>query len=224
VSRAARRQWQNWEIEIIKAIYPHVRTSRIAWAFGVRIGQVYHLAERFGLKKTAEYLSTDCAARFKTGESRFESTQFKPGAAPWNKGMKGLDIGGRNTRFKKGQLNGRAATLVLPVGSLRVNSDGYLDKKISEEPGNQNKRWRAYHRLVWEAENGPVPEGFSVTFKPGRFSTDPDAITIDALELVSRRDLMLRNTVHNLPKELAEVVQLRGALQRQINKRMRATA
>lgn len=30
---------------------------------------------------------------------------------------------------------------------------------------------------------------------------------------------MRRNTVHNLPPELAKVVQLRGAINRQINKR-----
>jgi hypothetical protein len=46
-------------------------------------------------------------------------------------------------------------------------------------------------------------------------------IEIENLECISRRDLMLRNTVHRLPKELVQVVQLKGALQRQINNRIR---
>ena len=58
---------------------------------------------------------------------------------------------------------------------------------------------------------------------PGRKTTDPALITLDALELVTRAELMARNTVQNLPKPLAQLVQLRGALKRQITRRARAT-
>ena len=45
-------------------------------------------------------------------------------------------------------------------------------------------------------------------------------ITPDVVECISRRENMLRNSVHTrLPKPLASLVQLRGALQRQINRR-----
>ncbi len=47
-------------------------------------------------------------------------------------------------------------------------------------------------------------------------------ITLDRLECITRRENMARNTVHNLPKELARLVQLQGAVKRQINKRSKA--
>ena len=111
--------------------------------------------------------------------------------------------------------------MVVPVGSYRVNADGYLDQKISDQPGPQNLRWKSVHRLVWERTHGPVPHGHAVCFKPGRRSTDAAEITVDALEPVTRRDLMLRNTYHRYGKDVAKLVQLRGALTRQINKRAR---
>jgi hypothetical protein len=75
---------------------------------------------------------------------------------------------------------------------------------------------------VWIEAHGPVPAGHAVCFKPGRRSTVLEEITLDALDLVHRRDLMQRNSVHRLPKPLAQLVQLRGALNRKINARERA--
>lgn len=42
---------------------------------------------------------------------------------------------------------------------------------------------------------------------------------ISNLELVSRIEMMKRNTIHNLPSDLKELVQLKGRLNKQINKR-----
>ncbi|WP_243470316.1 hypothetical protein [Vreelandella lionensis] len=39
------------------------------------------------------------------------------------------------------------------------------------------------------------------------------------LELISRADLMRRNSYLNLPEPLPQIVQLRGALNRKINRR-----
>lgn len=41
------------------------------------------------------------------------ATQFKNGAKPWNKGMKGLQIGGVDTQFKKGQKSANSK----PIGT-----------------------------------------------------------------------------------------------------------
>ncbi len=76
------------------------------------------------------------------------------------------------------------------------------------------------HRLVWIAANGPVPEGHIVVFKPGRRTTELKEITPDAVELITRVENMRRNTVHaKYPRELARLVQLRGVLSRQINRK-----
>ncbi len=71
------------------------------------------------------------------------------------------------------------------------------------------------HVLVWEAAHGPVPKGHAVVFRDG----DRANIRLDNLDLVTRRALMLRNTVHALPKPLAETIQLLGALTRTIRRR-----
>lgn len=101
-----------------------------------------------------------------------------------------------------------------PIGTERISKDGYLERKIHDGMPFQS-RWRAVHIVRWEEINGPLPKGHALVFRDGnKANTDPSN-----MELISRADLMRRNTVHNLPKELAEVIQLKGALQRQINKR-----
>lgn len=88
--------------------------------------------------------------------------RFKKGHTPWNKGVKGLDIGGKETRFKKGHKPAN----YLPVGTERVSKDGYVIVKISDE-GTQHQRWKRKHVLIWEQANGPVPEGHVVIFGDG---------------------------------------------------------
>ena len=112
-----------------------------------------------------------------------------------------------------------AAKLVQPIGTLRINYDGYLDRKVSDLPGPPHRRWHPVHRLVWEAAHGPVPKGHVVVFLPGKFSNIEHEITLDRVELITRRELMRRNSVHTVqPPELARITQLRGALARQINR------
>ena len=118
------------------------------------------------------------------------------------------------TRFKAGQL----PHTWKPVGSLRITDDGYLQRKVTDTR-YPPRDWVPVHRLVWEAAHGPVPPGHVVVFKPGRHTVVEAAITPDAVELLTRGELMKRNSVHNLPKELVELVQLRGALNRKINAR-----
>ena len=61
------------------------------------------------------------------------------------------------------------------------------------------------------------PPGHEVIFRNG----DPRDIRLENLECITRRALMARNSVHNLPKPLAQTVQLLGALNRQIRRRSR---
>jgi hypothetical protein len=45
---------------------------------------------------------------------------------------------------------------------------------------------------------------------------------LENLELLSGKEHMSRTTIHNLPKPLAEVIRLKGALKRQIRKKTNA--
>ena len=120
----------------------------------------------------------------------------------------------RETQFKKGVRQGVAVRLYKPIGTERISKDGYLERKVNDGLPLQ-ARWRAVHLVVWEALHGPVPAGHAVAFKNG----DRTDIRPENLELIHRRALMARNTVHNLPKPLAQTVQLLGALRRQINRK-----
>ena len=109
--------------------------------------------------------------------------RFSPGHVPFNKGMKGLNIGGEATQFKPGN---RPANWV-PVGTERVNADGYVEVKIQD--GKLQKNWKGKHILLWEEANGPVPKGHALIFADGNRLN----VTLDNLLLVSRKELAVIN-------------------------------
>lgn len=211
---SARRAWTDLEIDVLCREFADSRTDALAVLLGRTYRAVASEAKKLGLKKSAAFLASPAAGRLNgsTGLMR----RFLPGQTPWNKG-KTFATRGRSaqTQFKPGL----APKNTLPLGSYRISPDGYLEQKISELPGPPNLRWKSVHRLVWESAHGPVEPGHVVVFRPGRRSTRLDDITPDALETVTRAQLMARNTVHNLPPELAQLVQLRGVLARKINQR-----
>jgi len=139
---------------------------------------------------------------------------------PWNKGIKGVagvQEACRATHFKPGQVPHNT----LPIGSLKLDKDDVLLRKVSNAKGNNSARWRSVHELVWVEVNGAVPPKHMVVFRPGMRTNVLEEITIDRVECISLAENMKRNTRHNLPPELNEVVQLRAVLTRQINKRMK---
>jgi hypothetical protein len=102
-----------------------------------------------------------------------------------------------------------------PLGTERISKDGYLERKVTDLQGVKN--YRAVHLLNWEAVNGPLPAGHAVVFKDG----NKHNVALDNLELITRAELMRRNTRHRLPPELNAVIQLRGVLNRIINNKKR---
>lgn len=214
-----RRPWSETDLRTLREQFADTRTDDLAQLLGRPYSAVAQKAAALGLRKSAAYLAGPLAHRF--DGKKGAGSRFEKGLIPWNKG-KEYKAGGRSveTQFKRGACYGRAAQIVAPMGAYRINQDGILEQKFGDTPGLQTMRWRPVHRMVWEAANGPTPAGHVIVFKPGRRTTEAASIVLDALELVSRADLMHRNSVHTkYPPELARVVQLRGAIQRQINKR-----
>lgn len=114
--------------------------------------------------------------------------QFSKGHVPFNKGKKGITMGGVETQFKKGH----RPYNYMPVGSERVRTghigrqtnDDYIDVKIADP-----NKWKAKHILIWEAHNGPVPKGHAVIFGDGNNRNfDPNNLI-----LVSRKQLAVLN-------------------------------
>lgn len=216
-----RRFWTDDQVAWLIALYPDNRACEVADALQRDAASVYAKANALGLYKSEEFKASPLASRLRRDDNPGVAFRFKKGQQAWNKGLH-YQPGGRikESQYKPGNISGRAAQLVVPIGSYRINSYGYLDRKISDTPGPQTLRWRAVHRLIWESVNGPVPRGHVVVFKNKLRTTVASEITLDRLELIARRELMRRNSYHlNYPKSVALAIQLKGALQRQINRR-----
>jgi HNH endonuclease len=209
------RRWTAAEAREAVRRYPHEPTKVLAERFGRPMYQVYQFAARHGLSKTAEYLASPAASRLRRGDNVGAPYRFPKGHVPHNKGLRrpGWFRGRmRETWFKRGAL----PHTWVPVGTEVLDPDGYRKRKVTDNRKLASRfNWKFVHVLTWEKAHGPVPRGHAVAFRNG----DRRDIRLENLELVSRRELMRRNTVHNLPKPLAQVIQLHGALTRQIRRR-----
>ena len=208
-----RRYWTAAEDRIMRRNYPHMATADMAKLLpGRTLTTIYQRSYRLGLVKTAAYLASPAACRLRRGDNVGWAHRFPKGNAPWNKGTHWV-AGGRSklTRFKKGQRSARWPLEDYQVGALRINADGQMDIKVKEGM----RAWYCFARWVWISERGPIPKNGVIRV----LGDDPDDIRIENLRLTSRAELMRDNTYHRYPKEIARLIQLRGALKRQINKR-----
>ena len=226
--RAGKRLWSAADDAELRRIYPGLSTAAVAHQLRRTAAAVSARADKLGLHKSAAYLASPAACRLRRGDQVGAAFRFPKGHVPANKGLRrpGWSPGRmKDTQFKKGALSGRARKLLKPLWAERISKDGYLERKISDtipdgvsrQEANRlrARRWRGVHLIVWEAANGPLPRGHAIAFKNG----DKTDIRLDNLECISRRELMQRNTVHNLPKPVVQAVRLLGALNRQIRKR-----
>lgn len=210
-----RWKWTPDQVAILRDLYPTTRAADIATIIGCRTSVVLNKASQLGLRKTPETIAALSAAAMKNPNHPGRAHHFRPGHEPWNKGTH-FTAGGRSaeTRFKPGMAaSGNAALIVKPMGHERINKDGYRERKINNDKPFKN-RWRAVHLLLWEAENGPLPPGHAVTFING----DKTDIRLDNLRLISRSDLMLRNSFLRYGPEIVKAIQMRGQVVRRINK------
>jgi hypothetical protein len=116
---------------------------------------------------------------------------YEKGHVPFNKGKKGLIIGGVETQFKKG----RKPYNYKPVGSERVRTahadrhhtysgDDYIDVKVADP-----NVWKGKHILIYEKHHGLVPKGHAVIFGDGNNRNfDPNNLI-----LVSQKQLAVLN-------------------------------
>lgn len=180
--------------------YPHISTKDVAAMLGKSIKQCYGKANLLKLHKTAQYLATESSGRLKTGN---HGTFFPKGNIPWNKGMKGLQIGGEITQFKKGSIppNHR------PVGSERIDEDGYTYIKIAE-----HAKWVLKHRHIYEQHHGKIASNMIVTFRDKNISN----FDIENLEVISKVENMQRNTITKYPIELRQTIIILNKLWQEI--------
>lgn len=146
--------------------------------------------ETFGLSVTAEQMNSYKANHGLRSGLDF---RFKKGHVPANKGKK-YPGQVNHTSFKKGHkpINYR------PVGSERVNVDGYVEVKVADP-----NVWRLKQHVVWEQEYGPIPDGHCLIFLDG----NKQNTSLDNLQLISRNQLARMNQM-GLIQEDAELTKI----------------
>lgn len=214
--------WTDADRAILCRMYPDCTAAECAAVIGASLSSVYNQAHLLGLKKSREWAAATTRQRWADGRHANSLQGLEKGRA-WNRGIKGsagTHPNSRRTQFRPGR-PAHESRNYRPIGSTRICKDGYLERKISDDLAQPaHRRWAAVHRIAWEVANGPIPKGHAVVFKEGRHTAVEAEITLDRIELVTRAELMRRNSYHNrYPKEVARLVQLRGAVTRQINKR-----
>ena len=211
-----RHIWTNNSVKYILENYPNIRTDAISKKLGLTVGQVYSKAKRLGVKKSAEFLKSKDSGR--ADGTKGKNSRFQPGQTSWNKG-KSYQAGGASikTQFQAGNKSHNWK----PIGTFRINSFGYLDKKITDLPGSNNVRWYPVHRLVWIEAHGPVPDQHIIVFKEGMKTNVLEKITLDILDCISRADHSRNNHPYSRGPEFGYLTRLKGAITRHVNRIIR---
>lgn len=195
----------------------------IAAQLGLKVGLIYTMAKKLGLKKSKAFLNSDLSGRILRGKQHptMISSRFKNGHQSWNKGIKGstgLHKNSQATQFKVGRKPEESHNYK-PIGSLRITSYGWLERKVSDDQSlAPARRWVALHRLVWEAKHGPIPKDHLITFKAGLKTTVETEVTIDRIECISKAENARRNSIWSNTPEMAKLYQLKGQITRQVNR------
>lgn len=226
VTRTTRRAWTADDDAQLRSRYPHELARVIAADLQRTERSIYERAKQLGVTKSEAFRASLTSGRVHRFSTIGVATRFQKGHVPLNKGLRrpGWAPGRmKDTQFRVGERRGRAAQIWCPVGTIRPDTEGYLRIKVREARAGEAyglgnvQVWPLLQRHLWEQAHGPIPPGYAVRFKDG----NRQHCVLDNLELVSRADLLRRNSVHTLPKPLAETIQLLGALTRQINRRSR---
>lgn len=186
----SRCKWSEEDIDMLTEYYPKRSTKEVAFILGKSIGQCYAKAFALQLHKTPEYLATEMSGRLQKGN---QATQFIKGHKPWNKGMKGLDIGGKETQFKKGHVPANHKQ----VGEERIDEDGYMYIKIAE-----HTRWVLKHRHIYEQQHGKLAPHMVIVF----IDKDRSNFAIDNLEAITKVENMERNRITKYPKPVQQAI------------------
>ena len=203
-STTRRRFWTTAEVSRLVALYPDTPMIQLQEMLGRPKSAIYGKAKELGLKRSAEFLASEHSGRLCRSNNPGVATRFQKGHGTWNKG-KPFAAGGRSaeTQFATGRLPHNH----VPIGTEVMATDGYLKIKVAEP-----NAWEWTHRRNWEAAHGPIATGFLLIFRDG----DHNNCNVENLELITRGELMRRNTIHRYPEELKTTIRQLGKLKRAI--------
>lgn len=155
-----RVMWSTEMKQFIREVAPGRTNAQIAELFN----------ERFGIQLRDSQIQN---IKFKIGvKSGVNPSLFLKGRPSVNRGKKWSEYmseeglkAARKTLYSKGHVPHNA----LPIGTERVNQDGYIIVRIEPEVHlTKNDQWRFKHHLAWEKANGKkVPKGCNIVFADG---------------------------------------------------------
>lgn len=210
-----RHTWPAEDIELLKQLYHNNTTENIAKKMGLSLCQVYNQAFKLGLKKDTDFLTGPTSGRMQKGDTRGLSTRFKKGSIPVNKGQKmppEVYEKVKATFFKKGQWPKSTKYFGQPYLFQQRKKNGQLEKYWLIQI---NRKRRGYLSYLCE-QNGIDLKGKIPRLKSDySFDRIP---TIDDIIIIGYKDNMLENSLHRFPEDLRNLIQIKGALQRQLNK------
>ena len=129
------------------------------------------------------------------------ASQFKANHLPFNKGKKQKEYMSKQaiertkaTRFKSNHVPANTNKIGNGAVVWRIDKDS---SKSYQYIRIEKSVWVLYHRHLWQARHGPIPKDQIVIFIDG----DTKNVNINNLKLISRRENMYRNSVHEYAKE-----------------------
>jgi len=207
----ARQIWTKEEDLIMMEKYANIPSGQLANELHRSLRSIYSRSNTLNISKSVAFMKSINSGRNNVVSERAIATRFKKGFTPWNKGQKGLNIGGVETQFKKGHKphNTKEDNFISP----RRDKSGhiYLYIRITES------KWIPLHRHIWEKVNGPIPQRMNLRFIDGNTLN----CTLSNLTLISKRNNMIRNSFINYPLPIQDLIHIKAAFTRQINKKQK---
>jgi len=187
-------------------------SSEIAKIMGCRLDQVYYIAYKNRFEKSLAYRQGMAAKKnFKIAGKKYV---FAKGHTPINKGKKMEEYVPaeslariQSSQFKKGmkghnELHDGAIT-------IRIDNRNRPYKFIRKAKA----KWEALHVHLWEKEYGSIPPGHVIIFK----NFDTLNCELSNLEMITKSENMLRNSIHNYPEDIKEAIYTLRKLKKKIN-------
>ena len=177
----------------------------------------YTDAELSFVKENCTLVKTDLHDKFCQEFSRTDATAENLNSLRKRNGW----ATGRTGRFKKGHIpsplarpkgpnktsfkKGARPHNWKPVGSTRINVDGYLEIK-TEDP----RKWEQAHTLLWREHYGAIPIDHFVVFIDG----NQNNVIVENLELITRLENLQINRLRcrSQPVQVQETVRTLGKL------------
>lgn len=193
------------DCKFIEENYLDLPVKKIADILGSNHGMIMRYLKKAGLVIPKEII-----------DKRKKESRFYPGHVPATKGKKieefmtpeVMEIWKKKT-FKKGNV----PLNTLYDGAIRTRTP----KKIGKLPYKwiriSKGNWKMLHVYLWEKRYGKPPEGHIIVFKDG----DTLNCVLENLELITRQEGMMRNSMSRIPQELKETIIIKNKIIKKLN-------